>query len=165
MANKTKDKMIETYLLEDRQMHYRLAFSYVKNQEDALDIIQESACKALLSVDSLRDTAQVKSWYCRIIINTSLDFLRKRKRMVVMDEQLLCQLDTGAVDHYSNFDVNQALEQLPEEYRSVIVLRFFEDLKLAEIAEVLQENVSTIKTRLYRSLKLLRLEIDAEEVQ
>ena len=163
MTNKSKEKIIEAYLLENRQMHYRLAFSYVKNQEDALDIIQDSACKALLSVDSLRDTAQVKPWYCRIIVNTSLDFLRKRKRMVVMDEQLLSQLVKGAVDHYANVDIYQALEQLPQEYRSVVVLRFFEDLKLAEIAEVLQENVSTIKTRLYRSLKLLRLEIDAEE--
>ena len=72
MTNKSKEKIIEAYLLENRQMHYRLAFSYVKNQEDALYIIQDSACKALLSVDSLRDTAQVKPWYCRIIVNTSL---------------------------------------------------------------------------------------------
>jgi RNA polymerase sigma-70 factor (ECF subfamily) len=74
-----------------------------------------------------------------------------------VEDEVLTRLDSGEADRYEDFDLKNALDQLPEKYRIVIVLRFFEDLKIEEIAEVLDENANTIKTRLYTSLNRLRL--------
>ena len=68
-------------------------------------------------------------------------------------------------DEYENFDLQRAMRLLPEKYKRVIILRYFEDMKISEITEVLGENESTIKTRLYSGLSKLKIELmKAEEV-
>ncbi|MDU0201256.1 MULTISPECIES: RNA polymerase sigma factor [Paenibacillus] len=156
------EKLLITCITEHKEHVYRLAFSYVKNQEDALDIVQEAIHKAFASVESLKNTASMKSWFYRIVVNTSLDFLRKHKKMQVVDETMLEAMDSGSEDVYANMDLEIALNELPTMYRSVITLRYFEDLKIDEIAEVLSENISTIKTRLYQALRLLRIRMNDE---
>lgn len=85
--------------------------------------------------------------------------------MDVVGEEVFVRLDPGTVDDYENFDLQIALDTLPERYRIVVTLRYFEDLKIEEIAEILNENTNTIKTRLYKSLQMLRIEMnDYEEV-
>ena len=63
-------------------------------------------------------------------------------------------------DSYQNVDLMRALEKLEEKDRAVIVLRYFEDYKLGEIADVLEENVNTVKSRLYRSIKKLKMQLN-----
>lgn len=159
MANNS-DKQLEDYIIKNKELFYRLAYSYVKNVDDALDVVQESIYKAFSSIDSLKNFNYIKTWFYRIIVNVSLDFLRKRKREIVTDEEFLFNDDTGTVDNYADMDLQKSLETLPENYRNIIVLRFFEDLKLEEIAEILDENINTIKTRLYKALEMLRLSMD-----
>jgi len=65
-------------------------------------------------------------------------------------------------DHYAQFDLATAMARLPNAYKTILVLRFFEDLKITDIAEVLGENVNTVKTRLYKALELLKLEMREE---
>jgi RNA polymerase sigma-70 factor (ECF subfamily) len=62
-------------------------------------------------------------------------------------------------DQYKHFDLETAMEKLPTVYKTIIVLRFFEDLKIADIAGILDENVNTVKTRLYKGLELLKIEM------
>src|SRR5699024_11053005 len=80
-------------LVEFIQVHkenvYRLAFSYVKDQKNALDIVQESIHKSLVSIHTLKSKQAIKSWFYRIVINTSLDYLRKHKRVQLMDDHML----------------------------------------------------------------------------
>lgn len=156
------EKQLEDYIVKNEKVFYRLAYSYVKNTDDALDVVQESIYKAFLSINSLKNFSYIKTWFFRIIVNVSLDFLRKRKREIVTDEEFLLSNDIGVVDQYSDIDLKRALEILPEKYRSIIILRFFEDLKLEEIAEILDENVNTVKTRLYKALQMLRISLDDE---
>lgn len=66
----------------------------------------------------------------------------------------------GANDNYKDLDLQKALDNLPPNYRSIIVLRYFEDLKIEEIADILELNVNTVKTRLYSALKKLRLNME-----
>lgn len=159
MRNKILEKQIADYVIENKEKHYRLAYSYVKNVDDAMDIVQESIYKAFSSINSLREPSYMKTWFYRIVVNTSLDFIRKRKKMVVVDEEVISSFDSGAVDIYPNIDLQKALDDLPDNYRSIIVLRFFEDLPIKEVAEILGENVNTVKTRLYKSLEKLRIKI------
>lgn len=153
-------KQITHYVIKNKERHYRLAFSYVKNTDDALEVVQESIYKAISTMDTLKTPGYLKTWFYRIIINTSIDLLRKRKKVVIMDDETLSRYDSGTVDHYEDIDLQKALEDLPVQYRSVIILRFFEDLKIEEIAAVLNENVNTIKTRLYKSLRILRIQMN-----
>src|SRR5690606_11389160 len=138
----------------------RVAFSYVKNQEDALDIIQESIHKALKSIHTLNNRKALRSWFMRIVINTSLDFLRKKRREVIVDDQALEYYSPIFRDKYTDFDLTALLENLAPKYRIIIILRFFEDLSIRDIAEILNENENTVKSRLYKGLKILKINMD-----
>jgi RNA polymerase sigma-70 factor (ECF subfamily) len=153
-------EQIADYVIKNKERHYRLAFSYVKNDDDALEVIQESIYKAISTMDTLKTPDCLKTWYFRIIVNTAIDLLRKRKKVVVVDDETLFSYDLSKVDYYKDIDLQKALENLPINYRSIVVLRFFEDFKIEEIAVILNENVNTIKTRLYKSLKMLRIQMN-----
>ncbi|WP_033445575.1 RNA polymerase sigma factor [Ornithinibacillus scapharcae] len=158
--------MIADYVMQNKENFYRLAYSYVQNREDALDIVQDSIQKAITS-DTLKDSNALKSWFYKIVVHTSLDFLRRRKKVTVLDDTTIQLHFPSHKDHYRDIDLEQALNQLPFQYRSVIVLRYFEDLKIEEVAEVLDLNINTVKTRIYKALKILREhieDIDFEEV-
>lgn len=159
------DSELIQFIREHKGNFYRLAFSYVKNKENALDILQDSIHKSMISFDKLQDKKNLKSWFYKIVVNTSLDFIRKNKRIQVVDSETMEYVSSGKEDHYENVDLDRAMKQLPLDYRSIIILRFFEDLTIAEVAEVLEENPNTIKTRLYKALKLLRIEMQDEYVE
>lgn len=162
MKKKDLERHFEDYVIINKEPIYRLAYSYVKNAEDALDIVQESIYKGISSLESLKDINVIKTWFYRIVVNTSLDFIRKRSREIVIDSEYLFEKELIDMDNYANIDLERALENLPYSYRTIIILRYFEDLKINEIAEVLDININTIKTRLYKGLELLRIEMNTE---
>lgn len=152
------EEMVEKQLLENYQKYYRLAYSYVKNEDEALDVVQESAYKAMKGYKGIVDVNTISSWIYRIVINTSLDVLRKKKRE---DIGIIEDYEVGKEDTYTDFDILHSLKKLEEKDRTVIMLRFFEDLKLKDIAKITGENQNTVKTRLYRALN--RLKVDLSE--
>ncbi|PGL70652.1 RNA polymerase sigma factor [Bacillus sp. AFS055030] len=153
------EKELVDLIINNKDDFYRLAYSYVKNSEDAVDILQDSIHKAISSKDKLKNEQSLKSWFYRIVVNTSLDFLRKQKKVTVMDEETIELYSSGQDDNYTDIDLERSLESLPTKYRAVIVLRYFEDLKIEEVAEILQESPNTIKTRLYKALEILRIKM------
>lgn len=160
MNNKDQEELLAEFVLENKEKFYRLAYSYVKNEEDALDIIQESIHKALKGIHTLENSQALKSWFYRIVVNTSLDLLRKKKKEMIVDDDTIEFFSPKKNDKYENVDLTRLLNELPPKYRTVIILKFFEDLKIREIAEVLNEKENTIKTRLYKGLKMLRIEMN-----
>ena len=160
MRKKNLEEEITDYVIKFKDNHYRLAYSYVRNADDALDIVQESIYKAFSSIDSLKDASYIKTWFYRIIVNTSLDSLRRRKNVVTVEEDVLSRYDSGSLDSYEDIDLKKELDQLPNNYKSIIVLRYFEDCKIEEVAEILNLNINTVKTRLYQGLRKLRIKMD-----
>ncbi len=150
MKNETAKASLVTCITERKEDFYRLAYSYVKNKDDALDIVQESIQKALTSVESVKNPDVIKSWFYKILVRTAIDFLRKQKKLKVMDDETIEFLSRGKEDHYKDTDLHETLDDLPHQYKTIIILRFFEDLKLEEIADITGENINTVKTRLYR---------------
>ena len=148
-------QQVETQILSSYESLYRLAYSYVKNADDAMDVVQEGVYKAISRSGDVRDPAMIKSWLCRIVVNTALDLLRRRGRETATEELP----DTGREDVYEDTDTLRALDVLDERERTVVILRFFEDLKLQDIAVICNENISTVKTILYRSLKKLKIQL------
>jgi len=153
---KTKDAVISEILTMDYAMFYRIAYSYVRNEADAQDIVQESAYKAIYHANKLKKTEYAKTWICRIVINEAISFLRKSKKEQTepMDREL------AGRETEDMTDLRTAMEKLLPEEKTVIVLRFFEDMKLEEIAQVCEESLSTVKSRLYRTLKKLKLDLE-----
>lgn len=149
-------EIVTDFIVENRDSAYRLAYSYVHEREDALDIVQDSVCKALSSVKSLDRPDAVKTWFYRIVINTAIDFIRRHKKHLFVEVDRLA----AANDSYSDFDLSSAIASLSTANKTVIVLRFHENMKLDEIATVMNENLSTTKTRLYSSLKKLRVQLE-----
>ncbi|ALP89241.1 sigma-70 family RNA polymerase sigma factor [Clostridium butyricum] len=153
-----KRKKVEKYIIENREYYYRLAYSYVKNEADTLDVIQESIIKALISIESLKEIEKVKSWFYKIVIRTSIDYIRKNKKyndMIDISEII----NNGKSDQYKDLDLYKALDELDETYKTIIILRYFEDMKINDIADILDENPNTVKTRLYAGLKKLKIDI------
>ncbi|MBD3109922.1 sigma-70 family RNA polymerase sigma factor [Bacillus sp. AGMB 02131] len=164
MKNKDIRQSLTVLITEHKESYYRLAYSYAKNEQDALDIVQESIHKALLSLDKIKDPNALKSWFYKIVVHTSLDLLRKRKRLVPTEDNQFDTSENAKTDHYEDWDLRRAIDELPHKYKTIIILRYFEDFKIDEIAEVLDEKVSTVKTRLYKAHKMLRLKVKNLEV-
>lgn len=162
--NKSNEKIIEQVILENYNQYYRLAYSYVHNEADAGDIVQNGAYKALRSCESLRNREYAATWVYRIMLNEIFGFLRQPK----FESYELIQEERGDVgeyaeDSYSDMDLEQALDSLPPTEKAIVTMKYFEDRTLEEIAEILQENVSTVKSKLYRSLKKLRVKLEPAE--
>jgi RNA polymerase sigma-70 factor, ECF subfamily len=151
---------LTTYLQAEQRSICRLAYSYTQNEQDALDVVQSAILKAL-SAKPMRETQYLKTWVYRIVANTAIDFLRRRGRLVLSDDDPSVA-EQGYSEQYADLDVQQALARLPADLKGVVALRYFHDLALQEVADVLQMNLNTVKARLYRALKLLRAEVEDE---
>lgn len=153
---KNNDAVISELLTTNYAMFYRIAYGYVHNEADAQDIVQESAYKAIYHAGKLKKAEYAQTWICRIVINESISFLRKRKKEQTdpIEQDIPCE---GKEDMT---DLRKAIAQLAPEEKTIIILRYFEDMKLEQIAEICEESLSTIKSRLYRTLKKMRLELE-----
>ena len=150
------EDIIEALLLENYDRYYRLAHSYVHNDDDAADIVQNSAYKAIKNCGSLKQNEFAATWLYRIVLNEIFTFCRQKKTEALD----AVQNEPQAMDVYENIDLKRALETLPAEDKMIVELKYFEEMKLEEIAALMEENINTIKSRLYRSIQKLRLELD-----
>ena len=161
-VKRTLREEFEEYILSDQDRFYRLAFSYVKNSDAAMDVVQEPIMKALGKLDSLRKPEHMKTWFYRILVNESINHIRKNKRFSWEDWEET-QLTAEDRDIPRSLDLYQAVQRLPPKLKTVVMLRFYEDRKLEEISKITKSNLNTVKSRLYKSLKLLRDYIGEEE--
>ena len=150
--------MLQKYLLEKKDAHYRMAFSYTKNKDDALDVIQDSIEKALKSINKNGPVDNINSWFYRILINTAIDHNRKNQRNTCMDPDDF-EYMLKHEDKYENFDLKVAMDKIPHQYRTIIILKYYEGMTISSIANIMGENINTVKTRLYRGINFLRLEL------
>ena len=157
-----RERRVEQLLMENYDKYYRLALSYVHNEDDAGDIVQNGAYKAILKSGSLKNPDYASTWIYSIMLNEIFNFYRERQPVSLEEMEQERNL-LSVEDTYENFDLRKALDGLEKEDKAVVELRYFEDMKLEEISEILNENVNTVKSRLYRSLKKLRVKLGGQE--
>lgn len=149
--------LLEKFITENIDNAYRFALLYTKNREDAEDVVNESVIRALCAVKSLKNPQNMKTWFYKIIINTAYTYQKKKKRELLSE----IPLDKASEnDDYLRVTLGGVLEKLSEEQRTIIVLRFFEDMKISSIAKLLSVNENTAKTRLYRAVEAFRREYE-----
>ncbi len=162
-GRKAKEDKIERLLLENYDRYYRLAFSYVHNADDAGDIVQNGAYKAIRGSGSLKKQEYAATWLYRIMLNEIYAFFQQQRTVSLEAMGEECGTEPSGADTYEDFDLRAALDTLSVEDKLVVELRYFEEMKLEEIASILDENLSTVKSRLYRSLKKLRVKLSERE--
>ena len=150
-----KEILIE-YIKDNQEKLYRIAFSYSKNEEAALDIVQEAITKALKNINKLSEESYIKTWFYRILINESLQYIRKNKRILTYELEAIENKVDCNVDFAEGLDVYKYVQDLNEKLKTVIILRFFFFFKISEIAKITKTNESTVKSRLYKGLKELK---------
>lgn len=145
-------EQLEALILDCYESMYRTALVYMKNEQDAMDVVQESVVKAIKKAGQVKELSFMKTWLFRIVINTALDELEKRKKIL----PLFSENEDSKEDRYQDPDIAKYLKRLDATEKTVILLKYFEEWKLEEIAGYLDKNLSTVKSILYRSLKKLR---------
>ncbi len=145
------------YITENQEKFYRLAFSYTKEREAALDIVQNAICKALEKHSDIRNISSINSWFYRVLLNEVYAYLKKHKREIaVADEEMPVRIYRE--EAYDRDDgIYDSINHLPPQLKTIVVLRFFEDMSLEEISKITSTNINTVKTRLYSALKKLKI--------
>lgn len=156
---KENERIIEEILCSRYNEYYRMVLGVLGNEEDAADAVQEGAYRAIKSCGSLEKAEYASTWIYRIVINEAYRILAKRKA-VPLDK--IPDMEVH-MDSYEDFDLKDALGKIAPKDRLIIQMKYFEDMKLEQIADILGENISTVKSRLYRSLRKLRIVIEEGE--
>lgn len=146
---------------------FRLALSIVGDQSDANEITQETFIAALRALPSYQEKQSLKAWLYKIALNQSRSHLRKRKVLERLRTTLILifQLETqrqtlpeeAAIQNEKEAAVWNSLNQLDERHRMVVILRYFHELSIAEISEILSTSEGTIHSRLYSAREKLRI--------
>lgn len=141
---------------EAQAKFYRLAFCYVKNEHDALEILSEATYRGFINLKRLEKPEFFDTWMSRIIINCACDLLKKQNRYDFHepDDSIPAREDELSVD--DRLDLYQALDELAPDEKSLVILKYFEDKSFREIASILSIPESTVKTRLYCIIGKLR---------
>ena len=141
---------------------YSIAYSYLRSEADALEMLQEASYRSWSKRESLKNDQLFDSWLIRILINCCMDELRRRKRVIPVEHIGERRGVPGMAQMQSSDQLNleYVLNNLPKKYQHVLILRFYHDMTLAEIAEILGKPESTVKSRLYRALKQMRAKLE-----
>ena len=154
------EERITTQAAVDRyaDMVYRLALSQMKNRTDADDLFQEVFVRLVRHVQDLESWEHVKAWLIRVTINCAkkhykqywnrnVDYMEEPERIADENEVFAC-----AEEH----PVRTAVQKLPPKYRLVVHLYYFEDLTVAQIAQLTEQKESTVKSQIHRAREMLR---------
>ena len=147
---------------------YRVAFIYTKDERASEEVVQDVFLKFYQTKDRYDGRASIKTYLTKMTINRSYDYLRSwknKKALLVETFRNAKGADTEAIQKEERGEITAAVLKLPLKYREVLLLYYYEDLQVAEIAELCKLSVSTVKTRLQRArtkLKPLLLEIEWE---
>lgn len=155
----TIEKRFEECVTINKEKFYRLAYTYVKNSYDAMDILQESILKGYSNLSKIKDAEAIEKWMSRIIVNAAIDFIRKRSKETVVDVVEEDSLIMERMTTTSDKNLSYAIDALEPELKTIIILKYFHGYKINEVADILGISVSTVKNRMHKALNLLRVDI------
>lgn len=172
------DQAFRTIMLRYNRRLYRIARGIVRNDADAEDVVQEAYVKAFMHLASFRGESTLATWLGRITINEALGRLRRRKPALQVEyfevqrsqAQIIPFPQTATTDDPEKTMaqrqilqlVEQATDNLPENFRVVFITRVIEGMSVEETAEILGIQPETVKTRLHRARKLIREQLDKQ---
>jgi RNA polymerase sigma-70 factor (ECF subfamily) len=154
---------------------YHMSYRMLYNRQEAEDVVQDTFLRVYRNLDRYDDSMKFSTWIYRIATNLCIDRLRRRRPTYSLDAE---STDHEGLDGYSILPsddrtpeseivlsetqriIRQAIENLPAKYKTVMVLRYLQDMSLQEISDVMDMPVTTIKTRVHRGREFLRKRLE-----
>ena len=139
-AKKGNDEAFEQLIDTVRDKLYRTAYAYVRNEQDALDVYQEAIYTAYISIKSLKKAESFNSWITKILVFKAIDFIRKESH------------------HFTthSLDLSEAFKTLKPAVKTIVLLRYYHDFSIKEIASMMNYPEGTVKSHLNRAKNELR---------
>ena len=146
---------IEILLNEHKEYLYKTAFLYMKNEQDAVELCQDTVYKAIINLHKLKNPKYFKTWITRILINNAHDRNKKKNKIVDSFDKLELIEDVSYEKLEEKIDLYNAIDILDEKFKTPIILQYFQDMTIKEISEILECNENTVKTYLRRGKERL----------
>lgn len=138
---------------------YKMAYSYLRNEDDAVEAVQEVTFRAYRALKKINNPDFFSTWLIRILLNYCMDVQKSKKRIIVDTEKM----EQAAVyQNHESIEIEQAMKEMETKQRELLELKYFHELKITEIAELWQCPEGTVKTRLYKALKILKGKLEAK---
>ena len=162
MEEEDKESFIKN-INENRIKMYKTAISILKNEDDANDAIQEALFSAYKNYYNLREKSYFSTWIIRILINKCYDIINKNKKVVYIDDSIT-QNTTGEADTYDvENSLDWVLNKIDKDLKEIVILYYYDELSVNEIAEILEIPIGTVKSRLSRAREQIGKIIKKEE--
>lgn len=139
----------------NKEYLYKMAFLYVKDEQDALEVIHETVYRAFLNIEKLKKAKFFNTWITRILINVSIDFLKKKGKNEMLDENTPIRKEKCEISTEEKLDLYNAIDLLNDNYKTVIIMMYFNDMKIKDISKVMETPENTVKTYLRRAKQAL----------
>ena len=152
---KTNCASFEKLLLQYKSYLYKVAYTYVKDKQVALDILQETSFKAWLNIHTLKDEEKFKPWITKILVNTALNYIKKESKVIYMEDENSIIYSEKSISIEEKLDLYDAIDLLKPKYKTVIILKYFDDMKIEDISYVLNTPENTVKSHLKRARESL----------
>ncbi|TYS57373.1 sigma-70 family RNA polymerase sigma factor [Sutcliffiella horikoshii] len=151
----------ESLIKNEQEKLYKIAFAYVKNEQDALDVVQEAVINAYKAFPKLENPQYFSTWMTRILINTAINELRRKKKITFLDIEKHHEQSVKET-HLSihKLDLAEVLERLKPEQRSLLMMRFTYGYSIKEMAQIFEKPEGTIKSQLHRTLAQVKAELE-----
>lgn len=152
----------------ERGRLYRMAYAWSHDSDVADDVVQEAMIKALNSVDKIKNIEALDGWLFRILSNCFIDFCRRQRDEVDLNDTILVAQDTPETMHRQNemlAAVRSAITNLPFNHRQVVTLIDIENFSYAEVAEIIDVPLGTIMSRLNRARQSLKQILNEQTVE
>lgn len=156
-AQKGNEQAFIELLQPEKVKLFKMAYLYMKNETDALDIVQETVARAFANIQAVKEPEYFSTWLTKICINTALESIRKNNKIIYMEQPISEIAEDFALDE--KMDLLEAIEQLDEKYKTVIILKYYQDLPVKDIAALLNCPQGTVKTNIHRAIQQLKKQV------
>ena len=157
--NSAENQIFEQYVNDIKKQLFISAYTILRNQDDAMDAVQQAIYIGYSKFDKLKDQNKFNPWIAKITLNEAYKIWNKRKKYIQIDydtDENMSYYDFNDVEF---FDIIANLNKMEQE---IIILRFYYEFSLAEISRVQKLPLSTLKSKLYRTIKKLKMQLEGK---
>lgn len=161
-AKSGNKEAFEEILMENIDYFYKIAYTILKNEEDASDAISNTVLKAYTKIKQLQKDEFFKTWITKILKNECYDIIRKNKKIVYIEEYKQENLKYSH-EKEEQVDIKKAIQSLNENLSEIVILYYIQDKSIAEISKILKIPQGTVKSRLYKARSEIAKQINYKE--
>ena len=153
---KISEKQFDYVYNEYAKELYNIAYGYTRNRDDSIDIMQNAYVVLLESNKKFESNEHIKYFLIRVTINESLDLLKSAtKKKVIRNNDVVVNFPETKKEELP-YDLSEIVNTLPEKYKTIIILHYYDDMKIKDISNVLKISEPAVKKRLERARNLIK---------